>query len=86
VDVTIENTGTVAVDGWTLDFTFAAGQTLVSSWSATVTQAGADVTASDGGISPTIAPGASVTFGLQGTWHGSDPVPPSFTLNDTRCA
>ncbi|GHJ44533.1 hypothetical protein Cs7R123_18750 [Catellatospora sp. TT07R-123] len=85
-DVTVTNTGTTTFDGWTVAFEFTAGQQLTSGWSATVSQSGQRVTANDGGNHPVLAPGEAVVFGVQGTWSTSNPVPPAFTLNGTRCA
>jgi len=82
-NVTITNTGSSAITGWSLVFAYTAGQKLVGSWNATVNQAGATVTASSTG---TIDPKGSATFGFQGTWQNSDPPPPSYTLNGTSCA
>ncbi|MDI1464497.1 cellulose binding domain-containing protein [Catellatospora sp. KI3] len=85
-DVTVTNTGATTFDGWTVLFSFTAGQRLTSGWSATVSQSGERITANDGGNHPVLAPGETVTFGVQGTWSGANPAPPAFTLNGVRCA
>lgn len=81
-NVTITNTGSTPITGWTLVYSYAAGQKLNGSWNATVGQSGATVTATN---STKIAPQGAATFGVQGTWQGSDPAPRSFTLNGTTC-
>jgi hypothetical protein len=43
------------------------------------------VTAGDAGYNATIAAGASVSFGVMGTWHVSDAAPTAFTLNGGAC-
>jgi cellulase/cellobiase CelA1 len=83
--LTIANTGATAVSGWRLDFTFPGDQAVTNAWSATVSQSGAAVTATNMSYNATIAPGASVSFGFQGTWHASDASPTAFTLNGGPC-
>jgi len=39
------------------------------------------VTATNAPYDRSIAPGASVSFGFQGTWHTSDASPTAFALN-----
>ncbi|WP_306207580.1 cellulase family glycosylhydrolase [Actinoplanes sp. RD1] len=84
--VTITNTGTAAVTGWTLVFTLAAGQTFVSGWSAAFTPAGATVTAADAGYNATLAPGGSATIGYQASHTGNAAAPTGFKLNGTACS
>lgn len=84
-DVVVTNSGTKAVDGWSLRFEYASGQKLISYWGAIATQTGATVVVEDGGVTPKLAPGATLTFGLQGTWQGANPAPTVFTLNGVRC-
>src|SRR4051794_32011668 len=52
--VTVTNLGD-AVDGWTLTWSFGAGQTVVQAWNATVTQSGSAVTAKDASYNAAIA-------------------------------
>ncbi|WP_433688311.1 cellulose binding domain-containing protein [Micromonospora carbonacea] len=85
VDVTVENTATTAVNGWTLAFTFPGDQRITTLWSATYTQSGSAVTIRNANWNGTIAAGASVTFGFQGSWSGSNAVPTGFSLNGVPC-
>jgi hypothetical protein len=82
-EVTI--TATAAVDGWTLAFGYPAGQRVTSSWDATVTQAADVVSAKNLSYDAIIAAGASVRFGLLGTWSGTNAAPVAFTLNGAAC-
>jgi hypothetical protein len=50
-----------------------------------VTQSGEKVTAANLAYNGVIGPGASTSFGFQGTWNASDTAPASFTLNGTAC-
>src|SRR2546421_10303442 len=61
--VTVTNLGD-AVDGWTLTWSFGAGQTVVQAWNATVTQSGSAVTAKDASYNAAIATNGSVAFGF----------------------
>jgi hypothetical protein len=84
--VTIANSGSSAISGWTLTFAFPGDQKVTSAWNAAVTQSGAGVTATNLSYNATISPGGSQAFGFQGTWAANDASPASFTVNGTPCA
>ena len=84
-DVTITNTGTAAINGWTLGFTFPGDQKVTHGWNATVTQTDISVTAWNLAYNATIAPGASQSFGFQGTWAASASPPTTFAVNGELC-
>lgn len=73
------------VTGWTLVWSYAAGQTVTQAWSATVSQSGSQVTARNAGYNGSIATNGSASFGFNGSWTGSNPVPTAFTLNGVAC-
>jgi Cellulose binding domain len=83
-NVAVTNLGD-PVTGWTLRWSFAAGQAVTQAWNATVTQSGSAVTAANASYNGAIAKGASASFGFNGSWTSSNPVPTSFTLNGTAC-
>lgn len=83
--VTIKNTGTSTIDGWTLRFAFPAGQGGIQGWSATWSQAGANVSAVNLDWNRVIPPGSSVQIGFNANWSGSNPEPNAFTLNNSAC-
>lgn len=83
-NVTVTNLGD-PVNGWTLDWSFAAGQTVTQYWNATITQNGGQVRATNVSYNATIGSNASVSFGFNGSWAGSNPVPVSFALNGVTC-
>jgi Cellulose binding domain/Histidine kinase len=85
-DITVTNTGREPIDGWLMTFSYTAGQKMANGWNAIVSQNGATITAEAASGNTRIAPGGSMTFGLQGTWNGRNPVPASFVLNGVRCA
>lgn len=86
--VTITNTGSTPINGWTLRFSFTAGQRLTEGWSATWEQAvgSAAVSATNLSWNAAIAPGASVGVGFNGSHTGTNPPPASFTLNGSSCS
>jgi hypothetical protein len=86
IDVSVHNLG-APVNGWTLAWTYTAGQTVAQAWNATVAQSGAQVTARDAGYNAAIATNGTVAFGFNGSWNnGTNPAPAAFTLNGTTCS
>ncbi|MEU0878257.1 cellulose-binding domain-containing protein [Lentzea sp. NPDC005914] len=73
------------VDGWTLTWTFAGDQHVTSGWSADLAQSGKVVTARNQAFNRGIATGASVQFGFQATFQGTNDTPTDFALNGVRC-
>ncbi|MBT8225700.1 MAG: PHB depolymerase family esterase [Dactylosporangium sp.] len=84
-NVTITNTSTTAVNGWSMTFTLPSGQTIVSGWNATYAPASGEVTATNLSYNATIAPNASIGIGFQATHTGDTAVPTGFALNGTAC-
>ncbi|MBM7862851.1 cellulose-binding domain-containing protein [Lentzea nigeriaca] len=84
--VTIRNTGSAAINGWTLRWSFSDGQAVTQMWNATSSQRGAAVTATNVHYTATIAPGGEVSIGFLGSLRGGNAAPASFTLNGTACA
>ncbi len=85
-NVTIGNTGTSAINGWTLKFTFPGDQHITNAWSGSVTQSGEAVTITNASYNGSIPAGGSTSLGFQGTWTSSDASPTSFTVNGATCA
>lgn len=67
--------GTAAINGWTVTWTFANGQTISQVWNATVTSSGSTVTARNVSFNGSLAAGTSATFGFLGSWTGNNSVP-----------
>jgi len=84
-NVTVANTGSTAVNGWTLGFTLPSGQAITSSWNATLTGSSGAVTARNISWNGTIPANGSQSFGFQGTYSGTYSSPSTFTLNGTAC-
>ncbi|MFG1882831.1 cellulose binding domain-containing protein [Micromonospora sp. NPDC049102] len=85
-DVQITNTGSSAINGWTLSYSLPSGQTVTNAWNATVSQSGSAVTARNVSHNGSLAPGGTASFGYQGTLNGSYSSPSSFSLNGTTCS
>lgn len=84
--VTIRNTGTAAINGWTLQWSFPDGQVVNQMWNATSSQRGATVSAASVFYTATIAPGREVSIGFLGSMRDKNRVPASFTLNGAACS
>jgi hypothetical protein len=80
---TITNNTGATVNGWTLAFGLPSSAKLGSFWDATITTAGTTETAKNPGYAPTIASGASATFGFIVAGSGA---PTSCTINGASCA
>lgn len=85
-NITLTNTGTTAINGWSLAFSLPGGQTITSGWNADYSPASGRVTATSASHNATIAPGASVGIGYQATHTGDTASPGSYSLNGTDCA
>ncbi|MEU9314314.1 glycoside hydrolase family 18 chitinase [Streptomyces sp. NPDC048295] len=79
---TVKNTGTTALSSWTIEWDFPSGTTVGSAWDATVTSSGTHWTAKNLGWNGSVAPGASVSFGFNGTGPGA---PAGCKLNGASC-
>jgi cellulose 1,4-beta-cellobiosidase len=79
--LTVTNTGTTAISGWTVTFTYPGDQKVTNFWNTALTQNGENITAANLSYNGTIAAGGNTTFGWQGTWTNSDAAPTSITCN-----
>ncbi|MEV6393346.1 glycoside hydrolase family 18 chitinase [Streptomyces sp. NPDC051907] len=79
---TVKNTGTTALSSWTVEWDFPSGTAVASAWDADVTSSGAHWTAKNKSWNGSLSPGASVTFGFNGTGSGA---PSGCKLNGGSC-
>jgi hypothetical protein len=86
VQVVIANTGTTAVNGWSLAFTFPGDQHITSNFNGGFSQTGENATLTNASYNGAIAAGGSVSVGFQGTWTSNDTNPTAFTLNGAACS
>ena len=85
-EITIHNTGTTTISGWTLGFTFANGQTVSNMWGGTPTQTGGTVSVAPASYTSTIIAGGSVVVGFIGAKGSTNTAPAAFTLSGSTCA
>ncbi|GIF02423.1 cellulose binding domain-containing protein [Paractinoplanes rishiriensis] len=85
-DLTVTNTGSAAVNGWSLTFTLAAGQTITAGWNAVYSPGSGQVTARNVSYNGAIAPGGSVSIGFQAGHTGNSGAPTGFALNGAACS
>ncbi len=86
--ITITNTGSTALNGWTLQFSFPGNQQVTQGWNGTYSQHGNSVTvtnASWNGSLPANGGQPGSQPGFNGSWSGSNATPTAFTLNGTSC-
>ncbi|MFI5933181.1 PHB depolymerase family esterase [Actinoplanes sp. NPDC051494] len=83
--ITITNTGSTPISGWTLAFTLPQGQTITSGWNASYTPSAGAVKATNATYNAQLAPGASTGIGFQATHTGNTAPPSAFTLNGATC-
>ncbi|MEU4765864.1 endo-1,4-beta-xylanase [Actinosynnema sp. NPDC023794] len=74
-EVTVRNTGSVRITGWTVKWTLAQGQTVGSLWNGVAATSGQEVTVRNANYNGTIAPNGTTTFGFTGSSTGANPVP-----------
>jgi endo-1,4-beta-xylanase len=85
-ELTVTNTGTSAINGWTVRWSFNNNAQITNVWNATRTQTGQAVAATNMPYNAQIGPGGSQGFGFQASYSGSAPtVPTTITLNNTAC-
>ncbi|MEU5219469.1 glycoside hydrolase family 18 chitinase [Streptomyces sp. NPDC020807] len=79
---TVKNTGTTTISSWTVEWDYPSGTRVTSAWDATVTNSGDHWTAKNVGWNGTLAPGASVSFGYNGSGPGA---PSNCKINGAPC-
>lgn len=83
--ITMTNLGD-PLSGWTLEWTFTGRQKITAeAWNGSFTQTNSTVRVKNVDYNGTVATGASVILGFNGTWSGTNPVPTSFRLNGVPC-
>ncbi|MET9426713.1 cellulose binding domain-containing protein [Streptomyces sp. NPDC003036] len=82
-EVTLKNTGAAAWSSWSAGWTFPGDQRITQMWNATHTQTGAAVTARNTTWNGRVQAGGSTTFGLTGSWSGTNAPPTTVTCTPT---
>jgi cellulose 1,4-beta-cellobiosidase len=83
--VTITNLGDAISGGWTLGWTFPGNQQVQQGWNGVFTQQGGQVTVRNPSWGGSLATGATVSPGFNGSYSGTNGKPAVFTLNGTTC-
>ncbi|MBB2910111.1 hypothetical protein FHS43_001357 [Streptosporangium becharense] len=81
---TITNGGTTTINGWSVAFDLPSGANIGSFWDATMSRNGQRFTFTNAGWNGTLAPGASASFGFNGSPGGA--TPSNCTLNGASCS
>jgi len=88
--INVTNTGSTAINGWTLAFSFPGSQQVSGGgWNGTFSQTGSAVTITSVPWNSSIpanggTPGSQP--GFNGVWSSSNPSPTAFTLNGVSCS
>lgn len=83
--IVLRNTGTSAIEGWTLRFTESNDFSIVNSWSGSFTVSGRTVTVTPASWNASLSPNASTELGFQLSYSGAKPVPGSVSLLGRSC-
>ncbi|WP_244210931.1 cellulose-binding domain-containing protein [Amycolatopsis kentuckyensis] len=84
-NVFVTNTGNQTLNPWTSTWNFTAGQRVTHSWNGDYSQSGSRVTMKAVSYNLSLAPGATVNIGFNGSFDRSNPAPVGFTLDGARC-
>lgn len=86
VSINVRNTGSSAINSWTLTWTFASGQTVAQAWNSNLVNGGPNVVLTNASWNGSIAAGGTASgIGFNGSYSGSNPTPAVFYLNGTMC-
>jgi cellulose 1,4-beta-cellobiosidase len=82
--LSVTNTGTTAITGWTITYSYTGNQTLQSGWDGTWTQSGENVSVVNESYNGSLAAGASTTgIGANFNYSGTNTAPTSVTCTPT---
>jgi Glycosyl hydrolase family 12/Cellulose binding domain len=77
--VTVKDTGTSPINGWTAGWTFPSGQTIGQLWNGTLTQSGSSETVKNTSSNGPIPGGGSTSFGFIGSGSAPSSLSPTCT-------
>jgi endo-1,4-beta-xylanase len=79
-EVSVHNNASSAINGWTVKWTFASGQTVSNLWNGAYTASGSAITVKNASYNGAVGGGGTTSFGFQGTSSGTNnPVPTNVT-------
>src|SRR3984957_11979868 len=79
----VTDTGTAAITGWTVTYTYAGNQTLATGWTGNWAQSGKTVTVANLSYNGSLAAGASTSAGANFNYSGANAAPTSVTCTPT---
>ncbi|MBN2527043.1 MAG: cellulose-binding domain-containing protein [Deltaproteobacteria bacterium] len=87
VNVTVYNDNYIdVIDGWTVSWEFEGDQSISNMWSATFSQEGSVVEATNGDWNGLLQPnGGAATFGFNMSYSGDNAAPENFMVNGIPC-
>jgi aryl-phospho-beta-D-glucosidase BglC (GH1 family) len=85
LSVTLNNAGTVPISNWAMTWTESNDVTPGSAWNATIAKSGRVLTATPLSYNATVAPRASIAFGLVLSYAGAKPLPAAAGLAGLAC-
>src|SRR5271167_1784440 len=85
-NISIKNTGSSQINGWTLTWTWSGNQQITTAWNSNYTQSGPNVTLTNAAWNGTIGPGGTLTgIGFNANYSGTNNPPTIFHLNGVLC-
>ena len=86
VAITIQNSGTVAIQSWTLKWAFPNNQQITGLWNGSYTENGASVAVTNLSYNGSLPPGANYNgVGFTANYSGTNAAPASFSINGIPC-
>ncbi|GAB2566648.1 glucanase [Paractinoplanes abujensis] len=83
--VNVTNLGDPISGGWRVTWAFAGNQQITQGWSATITQSGQNVTATNPSWAGSLPTNGSASFGFNASYSGTNANPATFSLNGVAC-
>jgi Cellulose binding domain len=81
--VTVRNSGSAAITGWRVTWTFANGQTITQLWDGALTTNGASVAVTNLGYNGSVGVNQTRSFGFLGRWNNTTNSTPALTCTPT---
>jgi hypothetical protein len=86
VNISITNTGSTPISGWSLSWTYSGDQKITSGWDANFNQNGQTVTVTNLSWNGGIDPGSTISnIGFNGQYSGTNSDPTNFSVNGVAC-
>jgi hypothetical protein len=84
--ISIKNTGTTPINGWSLGWTWSGNQQITQAWNSTFAQHGANAMLSNASWNATVVPGDTIKgIGFNASYSGTNRAPSTFSVNGTPC-